>query len=118
MLHQVALEPEELARFFIERANAHDIEGLVALYEYDAVLATRDGQVVGHEAIRRVYAELLAAHSSFTAGEAAPTLRHGDLALTSSRLVNGKITAEVARQQADGSWLWVLDQPVINPRPR
>jgi hypothetical protein len=34
-----AREPEDLSDFFIERANAGDVEGLVALYEPDAVLA-------------------------------------------------------------------------------
>lgn len=115
----VAQHPEELARLFIEYANAHDLDGLVGLYTPDAVLAGMDGEMaVGHAAIRKVYATMLAAHSHFTAGEAAPTLRRNDLALTSSRLVNGKVTAEVAQQQSDGSWLWVLDQPLINPRPK
>lgn len=40
-----ALEPEELARFFVLRANAGDVEGLVALYEPDAALAHADGKV-------------------------------------------------------------------------
>jgi len=35
-----ALDPQDLARFFVLRANAGDIEGLVALYESDAVLST------------------------------------------------------------------------------
>jgi ketosteroid isomerase-like protein len=118
MSYPVAKQPEDLAILFIERANAHDLDGLVALYAPDAVLAGMDGEmVIGHEAIRKVYAAMLAAHAHFTAGEPAPTLRRGDLALTSTRLVNGKITAEVAQQQANGSWLWVLDQPLINPRP-
>lgn len=118
MPHPPAREPEDLARFFVERANAHDLDGLVALYAPDAVLAGMDGEMaVGHAAIRAVYAAMLAAHSHFAAGAPAPTLRRGDLALTSTRLVNGKITAEVAQQQVDGSWLWVLDQPLINPRP-
>ena len=37
-----------------------------------------------------------------------------NLALTSTRLPNGIVTAEVARKQSDGTWLWVdrsaLDQ--------
>jgi hypothetical protein len=30
-------EPEQLGRFFVERANAGDVDGIVALYEPDAV---------------------------------------------------------------------------------
>lgn len=48
-----AVEPEDLGRLFLERANARDIEGVVALYEPDAVLASAGGDVVtGSEAIR------------------------------------------------------------------
>ena len=34
----------------------------------------------------------------------------GDLALTATRLPDGAVTAEVARRQADGTWLWVIDK--------
>ena len=40
---QPAAQPEELGRFFVERANAGDVEGLVALYEPSAVLAVPGG---------------------------------------------------------------------------
>lgn len=109
-----ALEPGDLGRFFVGRANAGDIEGLVALYEPGAVLAFPVGSVaVGHAAIRRVYEELLAARPTFAAAEAQPVLRNGDLALTSTRLAGGGATAEVARRQADGTWRWIIDQPVV-----
>lgn len=109
-----ALNPEDLARFFVERANAGDVEGLAALYEDNAVLAGTGGELaVGTEAIRAFYAGLLANRPQFTPGDQRPALRQGDLALTSSRLVNGVVTAEVARRQPDGTWLWVIDQPAI-----
>jgi hypothetical protein len=41
-----AMQPEDLATFFLERANAGDVEGLVALYEPDAVLAFPPGLAV------------------------------------------------------------------------
>jgi ketosteroid isomerase-like protein len=111
---EAAQEPEDLARLFVARANAGDIEGLVALYEPDAILAGPAGQVVqGHDAIRRFYSVLLAGRPAFPAGSQRPALRHGQIALTSSRLVNGTVTAEVARQQPDGTWLWAIDQPAI-----
>jgi hypothetical protein len=109
-----ALNPEDLARFFVACANAGDVDGLVALYESDAILAGPAGQIIrGHAAIRRFYAELLADRPTFQAGNQRPALRHDTLALTSSRLVNGSVTAEVARQQPDGTWRWAIDQPVI-----
>lgn len=108
-----AAQPEDLGRFFIERANAGDVDGLVALYESDAVLAFPPGQVTtGSQAIRQVFEQMVAGKPTFK-GESQPTLRSGDLALTSMRLDNGGITVEVARRQPDGTWLWVIDQPNV-----
>jgi len=112
--HEHATQPEDLSRFFLERANAGDVEGLVALYQPDAVLAFPPGQItVGRAAIREVYATLLSTRPTFTSQEQRPALRNGDLALTSTRLPGGGATVEVARRQPDGTWLWVLDQPNI-----
>lgn len=109
-----ALEPNDLARFFVERANAGDVEGLVALYEPDAVLAFPPGNVAhGAEEIRSVYAELLATKPQFTLGDQQPALVNGDLAFTSTRLTTGGVTGEVARRQPDGTWRWLIDQPVV-----
>jgi hypothetical protein len=38
-----ALDPQDLARLLVSRANAGDVEGMVALYEPDAALACGDG---------------------------------------------------------------------------
>lgn len=113
-----ASDPEELARLFIECANQGDVEGLVALYEPGAVLALPDGRVAaGSEEIKKFYSALLLSRPRFTPGAQRPALRCGGLALTSSRLATGAVTAEIARQQADGSWLWVVDQPAIAENP-
>ncbi|MGI8576471.1 MAG: YybH family protein [Nocardioidaceae bacterium] len=80
-----AVEPEDLGRLFLERANARDIEGGVGVYEPDAVLASAGGNVVtGSEAIRGVYEALLTDPPQFT-GDVRPALHRGDLALTSTR---------------------------------
>ena len=111
-----ATQPEDLGRYFLERANAGDVEGLVALYEPGAVLASPSGRLAaGHDEIRRVYAELLADRPSFSSAGQQPVIRNGDLALTSTRLPGGGATVEVARRQPDGSWRWVIDQPAVLP---
>lgn len=110
-MHEQAKEPNDLEKFFVERANAGDVEGLVALYEADAVIA--DGEVVvaiGLSQIREFFIKFLANRPQLEPSVQAEALCRGDLALTSSRLSNGDITAEIARQQPDGSWLWVVDQ--------
>ncbi|MGB6175382.1 MAG: nuclear transport factor 2 family protein [Methylocella sp.] len=114
--YEAALDPEQLARLFVARAKQGDVDGIVALYEPDAVLACPDGSIAkGSAEIREFYAQLLADRPQFAPGEQQRALRHGDLALISSRLRNGAITAEIARKQANGRWLWIIDQPSIAP---
>ena len=106
-----AVEPEGLEHLFVERVNAGDVEGLVALYEPDAVMAFPPGNVaIGSEAIRQVFSDFVASGVQLTPGDQQPALRVGDLALGSTRLVDGGVTAEVARRQPDGTWRWVIDQ--------
>lgn len=112
----VATEPNDLGKLFIERGNAGDVDGLVALYEPGAVLAFPPGNIAtGHAEIRKVYEEFVAAAPELLPGRQHPALVGGDLALTASTLTTGEATIEVARRQPDGSWLWVLDQPVFVP---
>ena len=114
--HEGAREPGDLAGLFNARANAGDVEGLVALYEPDAVLAAGDVVATGHGEIRRFYADLLARKSDFPPVEALPALVQDDLALTFARLPNGTVSVEAARRQADGTWRWAIDQLKIKPR--
>ena len=110
-----AREPEDLARLFVERANAGDAEGLALLYEPDAVLAFPPGQQnVGREAIRHLMEQMLSNVSEFAVEVALPTMRFEDLALTSTRPADntgGRV--QVARRQPDGTWLRILDRPEI-----
>jgi uncharacterized protein (TIGR02246 family) len=114
-----AAEPEDLARLFVERANAGDADGLAALYEPDAVLAFPPGQVTeGRDAIRAIYKQLIAKGVPVELEEALPTIRHGDLALTSTHRRDGPgLRVQIARRQADGSWLRVIDRPE-SPQPQ
>lgn len=114
--NEVATEPNDLGKYFIERANAGDVDGLVALYEPDAVLEFPPGNLAtGHAEIRKVYEQLVAAAPVLAPGRQHPAMVSGDLAFTAATLTTGEITAEVARRQPDGSWLWVLDQPNLRP---
>lgn len=111
---QVATDPNDLGKFFIERANAGDVDGLVALYEPEAVLAFPPGSLAtGHAEIRKVYEQFVAAAPVLTPGRQHPALVSGDLALTASTLDSGEVTVEIARRQPDGSWLWAVDQPAV-----
>lgn len=111
-----AQNPEDIPRLFIEFVKAGDFDGLATLYEDSSVLALPTGEIAtGSQAIAGVFAERFAGQQSFDASgpQLQPVLRCGDLALTSTRMPDGRTTVEVARQQADGSWRWVIDQPKI-----
>lgn len=107
-------QPNDMERLFVEYVNAGDVEGLVALYEREAVLAVDDSRVVaGQEQIRRFFIDLVASRPRLTPSIQAAALCAGDLALTSSRHRDGSVSAEIARRQPDGNWLWVVDRFVL-----
>jgi ketosteroid isomerase-like protein len=106
-----ARDPQDLERLLVSRQRAGDVDGMVALFEPDAVVDSGGGRLTrGKEAIRALYAELAATGRKFEFGEQRPAIVRGDLALTSTRLADGSVTSEVARQQGDGTWLWVIDK--------
>lgn len=107
-----ALRPEDLGRLFAERAAAGDVDGLVALYAPDAVVALPQGRVVtGHEQIRAALEQLVKAPRAAAPSTPLPTITADGLALTASTTADGGARAEVLRRQDDGSWLIVLDRP-------
>src|SRR5450631_2909946 len=108
-----ASTPEDLTRLFVERANARDATGLAELYAPDAVLAyPPESPTVGREAIRAVLEQMLAHAPKFPREEVLPTVRYGDLALTSTRSTeNVGVRVQVARRQPDGTWLRIIDRP-------
>jgi ketosteroid isomerase-like protein len=104
-------DPQDLERLLVTRQRAGDVEGMMALYEPQAVVDCGDGTVLrGTDAIRAYFAGTVAAGRKFSFGAQRPSLIGGDLALTSTRLPDGTVTAEVARRQADGTWRWVIDK--------
>lgn len=110
----IAKTPEDLTRLFVERANERDADGLAALYAEDAVLAFPPGTTtVGREAIRAVLAKMLDhAPLPFPAEEPLPSVRYGDLALTTTRSSDAKgARVQVVRREPDGSWVRIIDRP-------
>ncbi len=112
-----ALTPDDLTLLFVECANAGDAAGIAALYEPEAVMAYPPGEVtVGRDAIRGLWEQILAKAPTFESEPPLPTLVSGDVALTSTIARDGSgVRVQVARRQADGTWLRLLDQPEIGP---
>ena len=118
-----ARKPEELPRLFAEAFGAHDLEAALALYEPGATLIAQPGEVVkGTEAIREALGATLALaprfdlefNNAFEAGDVA--LLFSDWTLSATDPDGNAVelagrTTDVARRQADGSWLFVIDDP-------
>jgi len=118
-----ARKPEELDVLFVQAFNAGDIEAMMKLYEPAASLTPQPGQIVsGTKALREALGGFLAMKPRMTL-EARTLAESGGIALTTSKWVlegtgpDGKPmkvegqSAEVARRQPDGTWLFVIDNP-------
>lgn len=121
---RLAYDPQDLERLLVTRENLGDIDGMAALYEPQALLDAGVGLAMqGRETIRTFFGELVATGRKFEMGEQRAAMVCGDIALTSTRLPDGTVTAEIARRQSDGTWLWVIDRFSISseatsPGPR
>lgn len=116
-------DPEDLHRVFAERANAGDLEGLLALYEDGAAfVASHEPHATGSDAIRARLEGLLAIAPQITPTSSRAVIA-ADIALLSNsfRITMGPgdgeraglegTGTEVARRQPDGSWRYVIDDP-------
>ena len=120
-------DPEELHRLFADGMNAGDLEGVIALYESRAAFAGPDGvRAAGASAIRERLQSLLAMKPQISPTSSRMVMAD-DVALLFNRwritLMAGSgaqpmegSSTEVARRQADGSWRYVIDNPVIDAR--
>ncbi len=118
-----ARTPEDVHRLFAERFQAGDVDGLLELYEPHALLVPQPGQVVsGKDAIGEALRAFVALKGRFDL-RLERALAAGDIALLFSRwtldatapdgspLTLAGQTSDVARRQADGTWLVVIDNP-------
>jgi uncharacterized protein (TIGR02246 family) len=113
--------PQDVHRAFEAAFNRQDLEGLVALYTPDAVIARPDGSLAtGLDAVRQELSGVLGTNRQM-AMRTRYVMEAGDLALLSSEwtLTAGDqtmsaVSTEVARRQPDGGWLYVLDHPFAN----
>jgi len=118
-----ARQPTDLHSLFADAFNRFDEDALIALYEPDATLIPEPGSTVrGHEAIREALGNFLALRGTIKL-DTIRVYESGDLALLHGHwTLNGHgpdgnplqmegRSSEVVRRQADGSWLYTLDNP-------
>lgn len=118
-----ATSPEQLHREFEAAFNASDLNALLALYEPDAVLIPQPGVVArGLDEIGPALQQFLDLGAQIVI-DTKTVLTVGDLAYLTNRwsltgmgpdgpLDMGAVTAETARRQDDGKWLYVIDNAV------
>jgi uncharacterized protein (TIGR02246 family) len=116
--------PVEAHALFQKAFNAGDLQGLMALYEPDAILIPQPGAepVRGTQAIRSALEGFLALKGKVEL-DTKHVVQHGDIALLRSAWrvkgtgPDGKPvemshgSAEVVRRQPDGSWRCIIDHP-------
>ena len=95
-----------------------DLDGLMSLYEEEAVFPTHGGTSTGLEEIRKTLEGYLDSGAALAFGEPLVFVS-GDLALVHTpwtmTMPSGSssdgATAEVLRRQTDGSWKFIIDNP-------
>jgi ketosteroid isomerase-like protein len=112
------MDPSGLHREVEAAFNDGDVDALVRLYESDARMMRDDGSMAsGMDEIRDVWSGFVA-----LGGRISLTTRYAvecdDVALLSNTwtfegagMTFSSVTAEVARRQGDGSWLYLIDNP-------
>lgn len=115
------MAPQEMNATFEEAYNSREIERLMALYEPEAMMAPSPGKrVVGLSAIREVLQRLLAIDGRMTCRNLycmrvdRIALLQAEWKLSGTRPDGKPVemssrTAEVVRQQEDGSWRYIID---------
>jgi len=115
--------PEEVHLMWLEATNAGDIETVMSLYEPDSAIVDPDGNLVhGREAVQNITEGLLQLGPQFEL-RVARVLQCGDVALvlspwTMTGTSNGTplklhgTTTDLVRRQPDGTWLFVIDNPM------
>ena len=120
-----ARTPDDLHQLFLTRINAGDAEAVAALYEEDAILAADPQKVVrGRAAILDGLKNFLAIRPRMVLN-AGRVLRNGSVAILysdwtiSATKPDGSLLSVdvrptvVAREQPDGTWLVVIDDPSV-----
>ena len=123
MASERATTPQDCDRLFAERANAGDVDGVLALYEPDARFVRRDGTVVQGVAELRVVITSLTASQADLQMHVARVVESGDIAViyndwvSTTKIDNGAVAQragralEIVRRQPDGTWLFAIDDP-------
>ena len=117
------MTPEDVLNSVVEGINTGDLDALMTLYEADACFATQPGQLAkSPESVRQSLRSFIDLKGKLDL-KVKRVLQASDLALVTTewsfsgtgpdnKPVNmASKSADVLRQQADGTWRFVIDNP-------
>jgi ketosteroid isomerase-like protein len=122
-LLMIAKTPHDVHRLFAERFRLGDLDGMMELYDPEAIFLTQAGEVVaGTNAIRELLAGFLQLADTFELEHDHAFQSDGVALLQDAWTLQGRDpegnpvemadqTAGIARRQADGGWRIVVDNP-------
>lgn len=115
--------PEAVHQNYSEYFRTSDLEGLVSLYEPNAVVVAEDGvQIKGTAKIREMFEDVIKSKGTLEI-ETLSEVQVDGLALVrvkwhlqaigsdGNELEISNVASEVMRKQPDGNWLYIIDQP-------
>lgn len=118
-----AKTPEEICTLFRQFMREGNMEGLLSIYDDEAVFVTAEGAVKrGKEELRQELAPMANAKAKFEF-KIKQIAQTGDIALmhtlwdVSSPKPMSVYAIEIARQQTDGTWRWLIGDPFTVGRP-
>jgi ketosteroid isomerase-like protein len=114
-----AQSPEQCDALFAAHLNSGNLEGLVALYEPNALwVQQRDPDARGTAAIRQRLAAFVAIRPAFTSkvtkliqADENLALLYTDWSVTASGTTLSGKGLQIVRRQPDGTWLIAVDDP-------
>ncbi len=120
-----ATSARRVHELFVERFNAQEADGIIELYEANAVILPPGATEVvsGQAGIRAVLDGILALKGKMD-NTIIRVIEREDIAILYSRwtvsgtgpdgnvVTLGGITSDVVRRQADGRWLFAIDNPL------
>ena len=115
--------PQDMNRTFAQARNAGDVEGLLSLFEPEAVIQEVERRCACTDELR-THLEWLITLGGEMVSENNFAIHAGELALLRAdyaiyqdgRIAVAGSSAEVVRRQLDGRWLYVIDYPVASLR--
>ncbi|MFD8430350.1 YybH family protein [Streptomyces coelicoflavus] len=130
----LATSPEELLKLLGERIVAKDIDGIIALQEPEAAIVDWDGSIIrGHAAIRAFYIDWFKSNPVLTVNPRQTVVAGGwrawdnkvrqrtaaimgDYSLEQDAADGSRVSftgnfCDTVREQLDGTWLYVQDNP-------